>query len=86
MVGCDTLDELFAYTKNSFRNLIREDERQSAEASIWEQIEAGSVNDYVCYHLQKADGSYITYLTTEESWKASSTAGCSTCCSRIGRP
>ena len=62
MVGCDTLDELFAYTKNSFRNLIREDERQSAEASIWEQIEAGSVNDYVCYHLQKADGSYINVL------------------------
>ena len=62
MVGCDTLDELFAYTKNSFRNLIREDERQSAEASIWEQIEAESVNDYVCYHLQKADGSYINVL------------------------
>lgn len=62
MVGCDTLDELFAYTKNSFRNLIREEERQSAEASIWEQIEAGSVNDYVCYHLQKADGSYINVL------------------------
>ena len=62
MVGCDTLDELFAYTKNSFRNLIREDERQSAEASNWEQIEAGSVNDYVCYHLQKADGSYINVL------------------------
>ena len=62
MVGCDTLDELFAYTKNSFRNLIREDERQSAEASIWAQIEAGSVNDYVCYHLQKADGSYINVL------------------------
>lgn len=62
MVGCDTLDELFAYTKNSFRNLIREDERQSAEASIWKQIEAGSVNDYVCYHLQKADGSYINVL------------------------
>lgn len=62
MVGCDTLDELFVYTKNSFRNLIREDERQSAEASIWEQIEAGSVNDYVCYHLQKADGSYINVL------------------------
>lgn len=62
MVGCDTLDELFAYTKKSFRNLIREDERHSAEASIWEQIEAGSVNDYVCYHLQKADGSFITVL------------------------
>lgn len=62
MVGCDTLDELFAYTKKSFRNLIREDERQSAEASIWEQIEAGSVNDYVCYHLQKADGSFIIVL------------------------
>lgn len=62
MVGCDTLDELFAYTKNSFRNLIHEDERQGAEASIWEQIEAGSVNDYVCYHLQKADGSYINVL------------------------
>lgn len=62
MVGCETLDELFAYTKKSFRNLIREDERQSTEASIWEQIDAGSDNDYIHYHLQKADGSFIVVL------------------------
>ena len=62
MAGCETLDELFAYTKKSFRNLIREDERQSTEASIWEQIDAGSENDYIRYHLQRADGSFVTVL------------------------
>lgn len=62
MAGCKTMDELLAYTKKSFRNLIREDERNEIEESIWQQIEAGHFNDYIHFHMQKADGTFVQVL------------------------
>ena len=62
MTGYKNMDELFTRTKKSFRNLIREDEQQQIEASIWEQINSGDENDYIHFHLQKADGSYLSVL------------------------
>ena len=34
LTGCKTMDEMFQYTKRSFRNLIREDEQEATENSI----------------------------------------------------
>ena len=48
--------------KKSFRNLIRKDEQQQIEASIWEQIDSGNENDYIHFHLRKADGTYLSVL------------------------
>ena len=62
MGGYQNMDELFRLTKKSFRNLIRKDEQQQIEASIWKQIDSGSENDYIHFHLRKADGSYISVL------------------------
>ena len=52
------MDELFRLTNKRFRNLIREDEQKQIESSIWEQIDDGNENDYIHFHLRKADGSY----------------------------
>ena len=62
MAGYKDMDELFRFTKKSFRNLIREDEQKKIEASIWEQIDNGNENDYIHFHLRKADGSYLFVL------------------------
>ena len=62
MGGYQNMDELFRLTKKSFRNLIRKDEQQQIEASIWKQIDSGNENDYIHFHLRKADGSYISVL------------------------
>lgn len=62
MAGYENLDELFKSTKKSFRNLIHEDQREAIEASIWNQIESGSENDYIHYQLRKQDGTYIPVL------------------------
>ena len=62
MTGYKTIDELFSLTKKSFHNLVREDEQQQIEASIWKQIDAGNKNDYIHFHLRKADGSYLSVL------------------------
>ena len=62
MTGYKTMDELFKQTKKSFRNLIREDEKQQIESSIWEQIDSGKENDYIYFHLKKADGTYLSVL------------------------
>ena len=62
MTGYKNMDELFRLTKKSFRNLIRDYEQQQIESSIWEQIDRGNENDYIHFHLQKADGSYISVL------------------------
>ena len=48
--------------KKSFRNLIREDEQKKIEASIWKQIDNGNENDYIHFHLRRADGSYLSVL------------------------
>ena len=62
MAGYKDMDELFRLTKKSFSNLIREDEKKKIESSIWKQIDNGNGNDYIHFHLQRADGSYLSVL------------------------
>ena len=62
LTGCKNMDELLAYTGKSFRNLIRPDEQESCQKSIWSQINGGHSNDYIFFHMQKADGKYISVL------------------------
>ena len=62
LTGCKNMDELLAYTGNSFCNLIRPDEQESCQKSIWSQINGGHSNDYIFFHMQKADGTYISVL------------------------
>ena len=62
MTGYQSMDEFFRLTNKSFHNLIREDEQQQIEASIWEQIDSGNENDYIHFHLRKADRSYLSVL------------------------
>ena len=62
MAGYKSMNELFRLTQKSFRNLIRKDEQQQIETSIWEQIDRGNENDYIHFHLRKADGTYLSVL------------------------
>ena len=62
MAGYKSMDELFRLTQKRFRNLIRQDEQQQIETSIWEQIDTGNDNDYIHFHLRKADGTYLSVL------------------------
>ena len=62
MTGYKDMDKLFRLTNKSFHNLIREDEQKQIETSIWEQIDSGNENDYIHFHLRKADGSYLSVL------------------------
>lgn len=62
LTGCKNMDELLAYTGKSFCNLIRPDEQESCEKSIWSQINGGHSNDYIFFHMRKADGTYISVL------------------------
>ena len=62
MTGYKSMDELFRLTQKRFRNLIRKDEQQQIETSIWEQIGTGNENDYIHFHLRKADGTYLSVL------------------------
>ena len=62
LTGCKNMDELLAYTGKSFCNLIRPDEQENCQKSIWSQINGGHSNDYIFFHMQKADGKYISVL------------------------
>lgn len=62
LTGCKNMDELLAYTGKSFCNLIRPDEQENCEKSIWSQINGGHSNDYIFFHMRKADGTYISVL------------------------
>lgn len=62
LTGCRNMAELQEYTKGSFRNLIEEEEREQVEESIWQQIGEGHSNDYVHFHLRKADGTSLRVL------------------------
>jgi len=62
LAGYENLDAFFNGTKKSFRNLIREDQQKAIEASIWNQIESGSEDDYIHYQLRRQDGTYIPVL------------------------
>ena len=35
---------------------------EQIEASIWQQIDSGNENDYIYFHLRKADGTYLSVL------------------------
>lgn len=62
LAGCKNMDELLAYTGKSFCNLIRPDEQENCQKSIWSQINGGHSNDYIFFHMKKADGTYISVL------------------------
>ena len=62
LTGCKNMDELLAYTGKRFCNLIRPDEQESCQKSIWSQINGGHSNDYIFFHMRKADGKYISVL------------------------
>lgn len=62
LIGCKNMDELLAYTGKSFCNLIRPDEQENCQKSIWSQINGGHSNDYIFFHMKKADGTYISVL------------------------
>lgn len=62
LTGCKNMDELLAYTDKSFCNLIRPDEQESCQKSIWSQINGGHSNDYIFFHMRKVDGTYISVL------------------------
>lgn len=62
LTGCKNMDELLAYTGKSFCNLIRPDEQERCQKSIWSQINGGHSNDYIFFHMRKADGTYISVL------------------------
>ena len=60
LAGCDTLEDFMNFCGGRFKNLIRADERERVEASIWEQIDSQRdfCNDYVQFHFATKDGSY----------------------------
>lgn len=64
LAGCEDLDDFFAYTKRSFRNLIAKEEREQVEQDIWRQIHAGEghSNDYVSFSMVKKDGEQLYVL------------------------
>ena len=50
-----------AYRKG-LRSGAHKHEQQQIEASIWEQIDSGNENDYIHFHLRKANGTYFSVL------------------------
>ncbi|MDD6661230.1 MAG: diguanylate cyclase [Lachnospiraceae bacterium] len=80
LAGCSDLDDLLNYTKKYFHNLIRENERETVERSIWHQIAEGDFNDYVCFHLKKKTARASGSSTTAGSWKMDGMERCFMCC------
>lgn len=64
LTGCSNFDELIDYTDRSFRNIIKEDEREAVEENIWKQINAleNDNNDYLSFSLKRKDGTVIPVL------------------------
>lgn len=64
LTGCSNFDELIDYTGRSFRNIIKEDEREAVEENIWKQINAleNDNNDYLSFSLKRKDGTVIPVL------------------------
>ena len=52
MTGYKSMDELFRLT-SKVPHLIRQDEQQQIETSIWEQIDTGNENDYIHFSSSK---------------------------------
>lgn len=64
LTGCSNFDELIDYTGRSFRNIIKEDEREAVEENIWKQIKAleNDNNDYLSFSLKRKNGTVIPVL------------------------
>ena len=63
LAGCKNMDAFLDYTDRSFKNLIRDEERDAVEKSIRQQIEEeGHSNHYVEFDLKKQDGTYLHIL------------------------
>lgn len=60
LAGCDTLEDFMNFCGGRFKNLIRADERERVETSIWEQIDSKRdvCNDYVQFHFATKGGAY----------------------------
>jgi diguanylate cyclase (GGDEF)-like protein len=60
LVGCTDLDDFYAFSKRHFRNLIKPDEVERVENSIWKQISYndGMTEDFVIYHICTKNGQY----------------------------
>lgn len=65
MTGYKTIDKLFILTNKSFHNLIREDEQQQIEASIWKQIDAGNKMITSTFIFEKRTALTFLFLITE---------------------
>lgn len=64
LAGCEDLDDFMSFCGKRFSGLIRPDERERVEKSIWAQIEADGdgVNDYVQFHFATKGGEYKPVL------------------------
>ena len=62
--GCRDLTDFLNFCNHSFRNLVRPDEYDQVEESIWRQIDsqADGCNDYVTFHFARKDGTYREVL------------------------
>ena len=62
--GCRDLTDFLSFCNHSFRNLVRPDEYDQVEESIWRQIDsqADGSNDYVTFHFARQDGTYREIL------------------------
>lgn len=60
LVGCTDLDDFYEFSKRHFRNLIKPDEVERVENSIWKQISYndGMTEDFVIYHICTKNGQY----------------------------
>lgn len=55
--GCDTKEEFYELTHNSFRGIVHRKDLERVEESIWEQINNSQTRlDYVEYRITKKDG------------------------------
>ena len=50
-----------AYRKG-LRSGAHKHEQQQIAASLWDQIDTGNENDYLHFHLRKANGTYFSVL------------------------
>ena len=62
LAGYENMKDMLTYTKRKFGNLVRDDEKEEVEKNIWSQIETGSSEDYVYFHLKKKDGTFVHVL------------------------
>ena len=64
LAGCEDFDDFMSFCDGRFSNLIRPDEAERIEKSIWAQIDErkNGTNDYVQFHFARKDGSYRSVL------------------------